>query len=179
MPDTLPEKQINLSSEEKINFTANGPVFEFGPGWGAKTKTWLRKYFLKAVLPAIVFLSVLILLTRSLDKLSGEAQLTITPGLNKPTIVLTVVRGDSWPSLARKAITEYLERDSNKKFSPGQKLFAEEKLRVLLATAKNLKVNQQITVSSGDIQSALDQALLLNKFELAIWNNYAEKAGIR
>ncbi len=164
---------------EQIKFTASGPVFEFGPGWGVKTKTWLRKYFLKVVVPVVILILALILLTRGLDKLSEKAQLIITPNLNKSAIVLTVARGDSWPLLARKAITEYLGQNPDKNFSSGQKLFAEEKLRVQLAVAKSLKTNQQITVSNGEIQSALDQSLLLNKYELVIWNNYAQKAGIK
>ncbi|MEK7506833.1 MAG: hypothetical protein AAB585_02370 [Patescibacteria group bacterium] len=41
-----------MGNEPKL--ISSGPVFESGPGWGAKTGRWLGKYFWPIVVPLVV-----------------------------------------------------------------------------------------------------------------------------
>lgn len=159
-------------SNDQIKFTTSGPVFEFGPGWGTKTKIWLRKYFLKAVVPAVVFLFVLVLLTRGLDKLSERAQLTATPNLNKSVVALTVARGDGPVLAARRALTEYL-KSYPEELTVGQKIFIEEILRKGISGQK-LVVGGEVNFDLNSIKGAISQSKNLSPYQLQVWEGYAK-----
>jgi len=150
-----------------------GPVFDFGPGWGFYVKKWLGKYLFKIVLPVVVVIVAMGIFVSRNEAENGKK--TIIP---EETIKIVVLRGDSRALLARKALAEYLKGNSQEILSGGQKLFIEEILRQKLTNPK-LTVGEEIEFYFGDIKVAASQSKNLSPYQLEIWENYAQRAGIR
>ncbi len=145
----------------------NGPVFDFGPGWGFYVKRWLGKYLFKIVLPAIVVIAAL-----GLYIFRDGAESNEKTAVNDK-IAVVVVRGDSRTHLARKALAEYLKNYPEEPLSGGQKLFIEEILRRKLANPK-LTIGEIAEFAVDDIKAVIAQAKQLTPFQLEVWEKYAK-----
>jgi len=151
----------------------NGPVFEPGPGWGAKTKSWIGKYFWKVIFPiAIIVLVGYGISTRNADKDKQLDQQKAAPSVIQETISQTIKPGDSRTVLARRALAEYLKTALDESLSSGQKVFVETKL-ARTVTAAVLKTGNSVDFRLEDIKNFVAQAKGLTQSQLQKWENYA------
>lgn len=146
----------------------DGPVFDFGPGWGFYVKRWLGKYLFKIVLPALVVIVAMGIFVSRNEAENGEKTTA-----NNEIIKIAVLRGDSRALLARKALAEYLKGNPQEMLSGGQKLFIEETLRQKLTNPK-LTVGEIMKFTIDDIKAAIAQAEQLTQFQLEVWEGYAK-----
>ena len=165
MADEQP-KLLNGPDKKSLD----GPVFDFGPGWGFYVKKWFGKYLFKIVLPALV---IIVAMGIFVSRNNAENNEKITAN---EKITVAVVRGDSRALLARKALAEYLKGNSQEILTGGQKLFIEEILRRKLNNPK-LIIGEVVEFAVDDIKAAITQAKQLTLFQLEVWEKYAR--GIR
>ena len=159
---------------------SGGPVFEFGPGWGAKTKKWFKKYLFGGDC-ALCRMTRYVLLFGALLLLFGGPQLGSFLGtekenteLTKAVIVETVQRGDSKTRIARRAVSDYLNGNGELDLTPGQKVFIEANLVELLGNT-TLQTGQIIEFKIEDIANLIHEAEQLSPATRQKWEDYAKK----
>jgi hypothetical protein len=164
---------------EKLQYRAPlpGPVFEPGPGWGFYIKRWFKKYFFKAVLPALIIIGVIGIFAAHKET-KNEKTATSEKATGNQKITITIIKGDSRALLARKALSEYLKENQEETLSNGQKLFIEETLRRKLNNPK-LIIGEFVEFNVKDIEEAITQAKQLTQFQLQKWEELAKKSDFR
>lgn len=171
-------EQQNLEfkqNQEEPQLLNSGPVFEPGPGWGAKTKNWFKKYFYKVILPIIIVALVGYgLFTRQEDEEPTDISLSPTPVVNDEIIIQEVQRGDSRTTIARRALAEYLTTAIDDVPTAGQKVFIENKLSQSL-TDTILKVGTSIEIKIDDVKSVIEESKQLTQSQLQKWEGFAKK----
>lgn len=161
----------------KLQRSEGGPVFEFGPGWGTKTKKWFRKYILAAdcslcrntryiLLAGVV---ILIFFGPYIQRLETQPEIKIPE-----TMGVIVGAGDSRTALARRAVTDYLADSGDLNLSAGQKVFMETKL-VQFVADEVLRSGQIIEFEIEVIHNLGHEAELLSPAALKKWEEYAKK----
>lgn len=168
-------KEQEPKNEVEPKLIQSGPVFESGPGWGAKTKKWLNKYFYRVVLPIIV-IALLVYGFKNRPKSNREIGLSPSPKITASQNVISqeVRKGDSRTLIARRALADYLQTATDVTLSAGQKVFVENKLSQLLANSA-LKVASNVEIKIDDIQAAITESQRLTKFQLQKWEEFAKK----
>lgn len=166
--------------QNKINQSAKGPVFESGPGWGAKIKTWLGKYFYKVILPIIiVFLVGYGIIYRDRSELNDDnfPLETQSPQYLEGNISQVIVKGDGKINIARKAITQYFSSHPEEPATLAQKMYLETVLAKTIDS--DLIVGNTVTFYEADIQAEFANAKTLTASQIQKWEAYARKAGIK
>lgn len=158
--------------DNQTKLITSGPVFEAGPGWGFYVKKWLKKYFLKIIIPAAIAVIVIGILTAQRGTENGEKTETADE-----TVKITVMRGDGLVLVCRRALAEYLKIFSQE-LTAGQKVFIEEILRKKIGI-KKLIIGEEVEFSFNDIKEAILQSKNLSPYQLQVWEDYARKAGIK
>jgi len=172
-PILLGEANDRKEPQEPIN----GPVFEAGPGWGKKTKDWLKKYFFKVVLPVAVAIIIFGVAAGQKDN-SGGLSIKNEDLLAGPVFSQLVARGDSKTLLARRALGEYLASNPEVKLVLGQKVFLENHLAALIPKIQ-LSLNQKIEFKTADIEALIDEAKSLTSSQTEKWAGYGSSAGLK
>jgi hypothetical protein len=156
---------------------SNGPVFESGPGWGARLNAWTRKN-LWYVIPGAVIVLILIVVLASSES-NTDVTASITPsasptqsGISTTTIVLA---GDNHTYVARRAIFAMLLTGAPA--SKGAQMYTETILTQRHQTEK-LTVGTPYTHSSQEILTLFSEYEKLTAKQKASWEALAKKAGI-
>lgn len=171
------EKQPILLNQPQEKQLPSGPVFESGPGWGARIKNWLGRNFTKFILPAIILVLIIYGFWTKKQNNSPEPSVNSTLSItanNDTSIAQTVQRGDSPTIVARRALSEYLQKLPNENLTPGQKIFIEDELRKTINPA-SFKVGAVIEFETKTIDSLIERSKNLTKRQLDQWENYARK----
>ncbi len=155
-----------------------GPVFEFGPGWGAKVKKWIKKYLFgghctlcRATRYILLFgLMLLIFGGPQLKSLLDSKKQQALIDENK--ITETVQSGDSKIKLARHALTDYLGKFSDTTITNGQRVFIETVLSQTIT--EELKPGILIKLDFENIKTLIEQSRLLTPSQLQKWEDYAK-----
>lgn len=156
-----------------------GPVFEFGPGWGAKTKKWCKKYLLAGNCALcrntryILIAGVIILIAGwpQFKKMSNRQPQDSLTGQIK--IAEIVQNGDSKIKLARRALSNYLAQFPDNTLTKGQKIFIETVLGQEIAN-NAFRAGANIEIAADDIESAIDKSKLLTPSQLQRWEAAAK-----
>lgn len=159
---------------------SSGPIFESGPGWGAKVKTWLGKYFYKIVLPIIIIALIvygIAFRNRSDQNVENNPLETQWPQYFEGEISQIIEKGDGKVFVARKAIAQYFSLHSDESATPAQKMYLETIL------AKNINdrliVGNTIIFYEADIQAELGNSKNLTPGQVQKWDAYARQAGVK
>lgn len=145
----------------------SGPVFEAGPGWGAKTKQWLGRYFFKVIVPmAVVVLVIYAIAARSPNSAEDSATESPAPTIT-PSISIEVNRGDSRISIARRALAKYLTLSPGE-LTDGQKLFIETEFGQKTKGIA-LKIGETIDINIDDLKAVIEKSKTLTKTQLDKW----------
>ncbi len=159
--------------------STRGPVFEFGPGWGTKTKKWLKKYILASNCTLcrnaryILLAGIIILIFGGpwLKRLIGTPENTTLTGQIK--IAEVVQSGDSKIKLARHILADYLAQSPATILSNGQKVFIETILGQKI-DSNIFRAGANIEFASDDIKSAIAQSQSLTPCQLQRWERAAK-----
>ncbi len=154
----------------------NGPVFESGPGWGARLAGWSKRNILYIV-PATALIIVIAIVSGTAGKHEGG-----TPEISRipsgpastsslPALVQTVQKGDSYTILSRRAITAAI-KDLSPMPTKGARLFAETKLATIFSK-QPLVVGGTVTYGGSDISNALAAFDTLTAKQKASWEALA------
>lgn len=162
------QEQPKLLNGNKKEFLMKGPIFETGPGWGARLKSWFTKNFSRIILPSI---TVIILATGLV--LAFEQRSAPLKKENKAAMVITqtVTKGDSKTLIARRVLAEYLIKFPKVSLSNGQKIFIEELLRKEISEKPT--EGDKIEFKIQDIEAAIEASLKLLPSTLEKWEMYA------
>ena len=158
---------------------SNGPVFEFGPGWGAKTKKFLKKYALGGDCSLCrdtryVLLAVIIILVVGwpyFKKMAGQQQPEPLTGQIK--IAEVVQHGDSKIKLARRALTNYLAQSPDVSLTNGQRVFIETIIGQDIANDR-FKTGTNIDFSADTLKSLIAKSKSLSPSQLKYWETAAK-----
>ena len=157
------------------NYTAPGPIFEPGPGWGGRLKKWSKKYILggdcvlcRATRYVLVF-GIIFLIVIS-PKLNPVKKLD----LDQTKIVETVQPGDGKTNLARRMLAKYLDQNLTIKPTNAQRVFIETVLREKIPNDSLNKIGSQIEMYPGEIEKAIGQSGLLTPLQIKKWETYSQ-----
>src|SRR3989344_4231515 len=156
-------------------YTAPGPIFEPGPGWGEKLKKWSKKYILgwdctlcRATRFVLIFGIVFLILARpGVNPQREQAE------VDGNLIIETVRPRDGQTHLARRVLATYLEQEKIE-LTGGQKIFIENTLSAKIPE-KLIEIGKKITIDAGEIKSAINQSKLLTASQLNKWEKYAKR----
>ena len=157
------------------NYTAPGPIFEPGPGWGGRIKKWSKKYILgwdcslcRATRFVLIFGIIFLILAG--PRINNQEQVEVA----KNTVTETVQPGDGQTHLARRLLAKFLGQNKEISLTKGQKVFIENVLSEKVPKAL-LVVGQNIPLDLKEIMSAIKEAKLLSPSQLQRWEKYAER----
>ncbi len=88
-----------------------------------------------------------------------------------------VAKGDSWSTLARKAVNKY-SADNNIELLPWQRMAVETKLAASLKS-QSLRINSEVQISTSLIAQALQQIESQTRHQIAMWQGYVRAAGLK
>ncbi len=163
----MADEQLKLlNGPDKISF--DGPVFDFGPGWGFYVKRWFGKYLFKIVLPVIVLIVAMGIYVSS-DKAENGGKTAV----DNETVKIVISRGDGLVLVARKALAEYL-KNFPEELTAGQKIFIEEALW-RKAEGQKLVVGETVDFGLSNIKEAILRSKDLSPYQLRVWEGYAKK----
>ncbi len=174
----MKKTQPKLLDQEK-SAAHSGPIFEFTPGWGYKTKKWIKKYVLAndcmlCRSTRYILLTGIIILILAKPKLNSLFKNDVkTNDIISGAITRVVQPGDSKTKLARRAISDYLNRFPEVSFTKGQRLFAEVKLQEKIT--QDIIISNPIKFSEQDIKTILDASRNLPETQIKKWNEYAAR----
>lgn len=154
-------------------YSASGPIFEPRPGWGGQLKTWSENNW-RWVLPAILLVTLLSVMGHYLATPKQESVDSITtpsPTPFRDFMHITVNRGDSRTTLARRALMLYLTANPEISLSPEQKLHAEN-LLVAKIPADQMIAGTKLEFNPNDIVEAITAAEKLTPSQLAKYRLY-------
>ncbi|MEK7616076.1 MAG: hypothetical protein AAB420_02640 [Patescibacteria group bacterium] len=154
---------------------SNGPVFEAGPGWGGQLGIWMREN-LVYIVPGLAVVILIIVLalsgggnnTSSLIANTSPTSSTSAPSDRSTTV--TVLKGDSYTTVARRALSAYTANRSNLNL-PGELVYAET---ALASKIKNqpLTVGSSIVISNEAMDGVLAGWATLSSYQQARWASY-------
>lgn len=158
---------------------SGGPVFDFGPGWGAKTKKWFKKYILAGDCTLcrntryILIAGIIILIAGwpQFKKTSNRQPQDSLTGQIK--IAEIVQNGDSKIKLARRVLSDYLVRFPDNTLTNGQKVFIETVLGQEIAS-DTFRTGANIEITTDDIKSAINKSKSLTPSQLKRWETSAK-----
>lgn len=165
------EKQDTLFPSHHKKTLSSGPIFEFGPGWGARLNKWFKKNAGKKMLPPV---SVIVLALGLFLILQRDSQIEKPESQTANIISQTVLAGESKTHVARRAVTEYLENGDDLTLTPGQRIYVETKLIKLIDDAK-FRPGQIIEFDLEQIHILGHEAESLSATTLQKWEGYAKK----
>ena len=166
-----------MENEQQKLISKNGPVFDSDPGWGAKVKAWLGKYFYKVILPILVIILVGYGIASRQSPTDNNELLTVSPTPeNTGAVSVTVVKGDGRMLVARRALVDYLVSNPQD-LTSAQKMYVETVLGSALQGP--LTVSSAIDFQLDDIRTAIASSNDLTDSQIQKWNSYAQKAGIK
>lgn len=145
-----------------------GPVFEFGPGWGARLNKWLKKNTSKKMLPPI---SVVVLVLGLFLFLQRDSRIEKPESQTANIIYQTVLAGESKTHITRRAVTEYLKNSDDLTLTPGQRIFVESKL-VQSINDSDFRAGQ-VEFDAEQIHVLGHEAESLSPATLQKWEGYA------
>ena len=175
MSDSRPKLLKNPERQQ----APGGPVFEFGPGWSAKTKKWYKKYILASncslcLKTRYVLLAGIIVLIAGwpqFKKMSNrQPQDLLTDQIKIAKIVQT---GDSKIKLARRVLSDYLARFPDLSLTNGQKIFVETVLGQDI-TNDAFRAGANIEIAADDIKSVITRSKSLTPSQLQHWETAAK-----
>lgn len=164
------------------------PVFEPGPGWGAKFK----KNFTKRILPLIAVLVVVIGLIMFLGRdrketgitPEGEPQIQETESISVEKVVTqegqqefiykaTAQKGEGTTHLARRSLREYLNASPliNSDLKSEHKIYIEDYLKDLHGE-RFLGLGEKVEFSANEISRAIEMARGLSSNQLKNLSQY-------
>ena len=172
--------QLKLLRHPDRGRPPGGPVFEFGPGWGAKIKKWSKKYLLGGnctlcrVTRYVLLFGVVILVFGGpqLKEQFGKQHKQKLAGQIKIAEVVNV--GDSRIKLARRALSDYLAKFPDPTLGNGHKVFIETTLGQELDDDA-FRVGTSIDFVVDDIKSAIEKSRSLTPYQLQRWEDSARK----
>ncbi|MEK7151400.1 MAG: hypothetical protein AAB784_01640 [Patescibacteria group bacterium] len=176
----MSEHQPKLLDTKASHQSSNGPIFEFGPGWGAKTKKWLKKYILGGNCSLcrntryILLIGVIILIFGGPQLKNFVAKQPVNTLTGQIKITEIIQSGDSKIKITRKALSEYLIRFPNIKLTNGQKVFIETVLGQKIDD-NSMRVGLSIDISFVDIESAIKASGSLTQSQLTRWEAAAKQ----
>lgn len=165
-----------------------GPIFEFGPGWGARTKKWFKKYIIASdctlcrntryiLLAGIVILIIGWPQFKKMPYRQPQNSLTgLASTAGQIKIAEVVQSGDSKIKLARRALSNYMAQFPELSLTNGQKVFVETVLGQKIASDIFL-AGTNIEIATNNIKSAIDESKLLTPSQLQRWEAAAK--GVR
>lgn len=161
----------------------NGPVFEAGPGWGAKIKTWLGKYFYKVILPIIIIALVAygIIGRKSNNNNNTNNTNPLETNIfsnNSMAVSETVNKGDGKIIVARRALAQFLSDNTDITLTAGQKVYLETVLSQTI-DSNSFTVGQTVSFPEQTILDHIDNAKNLKPGQLDKWEVYARQAGVK
>ncbi|MEX1064272.1 MAG: hypothetical protein WD898_01665 [Candidatus Paceibacterota bacterium] len=166
------EKQLPLLSDSETKRLYGGPVFEAGPGWGNRLGKWLKKILARPALPPIAIMLLLVGLFL-IFRPNKTQDVRDTKMLS--TITETVVRGDSYALIARRAISSYLANAPEHELTNGQRLFIEENIRRRVED-QTLAVGSKVVFTTMELEKVIDDAKRLRQSTLQKWEELSRKA---
>ena len=153
---------------------SKGPVFESEPGWGGQLGKWFRNNFTRYVLPLLAAVLVIIGLTALNPSNQSVSVTTSTPSsaeaMSNDVIQQEVVSRDSYTTIARRAVTAYVEK-TGETLTKGQRIFIENDLSAKIKTSA-LIAGMMIEVKIDDIKNSLERAKNLTASQLQKWEWY-------
>ncbi len=159
-----------------------GPMFESGPGWGQRLRMTLGGSLWLPVVSVLVFIIGLGMFINSRNTSAvrtGKPTSSTTPMIsviNETGVEITIISGDSYTTIARRAITTYINNnpESSKMITPGMRIYAEEQLKKELSRMP-LTVGTTFSIKIGDIKAALTKATALTPAQLKKWEFYGNR----
>jgi hypothetical protein len=151
------------------------PIFTPRPGWGACSKAWLGRNWLKALAVVAVLAVGTAILVDRLDKDDEDtvATTTATPmptpkgsvsGSSTERYSYSTAAGQGITHLARMAVGSYLTSNRNTSIVSEQRVFAEDYLKdrkVEERGSRWLSIGDVITFEVADVKAAINAALML------------------
>ena len=155
-------------------YTAPGPIFEPGPGWGKRLKKWSRKYILggdctlcRATRYVLVFAIIVLL--------AGWPKFNLPqPKPQENNITETVQPKDGQTHLARRVLAKYLNQNQIFELTNGQKIFIETVLREKIPNEILEQTGSQVEIESEEVEKLVGRAKQLSPLQLKKWEVYAE-----
>jgi len=107
------------------------------------------------------------------EKATGSTTATqVTSQETANSFVETAVRGDSSTKLARRALANYLEKNTDSALTPEHKIYIEDYLRKNVPK-KSIRVGTSVEFSKDLIQNAISKSKTLNERQLQNLHQYA------
>ncbi len=156
-------------------YTAPGPMFEAGPGWGKKLKKWSKKYIFAwdcalcraarfVVIFGLVFL--IVIGPKIYDKKEPQTA-------TEKKISETIQPKDGTIHLARRILARYLAENTEIELTNGQKVFIETALSKEIPDELTHPGNT-IEIGTEKIKTAIEKTNYLTPTQLQKWEKYAE-----
>ena len=175
----MTDLQPKLLKNPERQQVSGGPVFEFGPGWGTKTKKWWKKYILASDCSLcrntryILLIGVIILIVGWPQFKKTSDWQPQDPLISQIKIAEIVQTGDSKIKLARRILSDYLAQSPEPGLTNGQRVFIETVLEQDIAS-DTFRTGANIEIAADDIKSAIDKSKLLTPSQLQRWESAAK-----
>lgn len=98
---------------------------------------------------------------------------TATSQETEKSFIETAARGDGTTKLARRALANYLEKNSDSSLTPEHKIYIEDYLRKNIGFKGNVKIGTSVEFSKDLIQQAISKSKTLNENQLQNLHKYA------
>ncbi len=161
---------------------AGGPVFEPAPGWGGQIKNWVQENKLfTGVVSALVVVLVIFLIAGGMPNsqdISTIPPLFHSPSPTPPVVSVLIVKGDSYTTVARHLITEYIKTHPDEGApTNGQRLFAETAIanEITHSYGFPLTVGQPFEYNPMIIKEILAVYPNLSAKQKAQWESWASR----
>src|SRR3989338_188239 len=168
----------NKKGPEESNILTNGPVFEFGPGWGDKTKQWIRKYILAADCSLCrntryVFVAAILIIIAVWPQFKKMADQQRSQYIDQLNISDTVKQGDGKIKVSRRILANFLSSWPDPELSKAQMVFIETLLSKEIPDYKFEK-DSTIGLPAELIKSTILKSKSLSPTQIQYWNDAAK-----
>jgi len=160
-----------------LNSAMPTPIFEAVPGWGGKTKKWLKKNLYDKIFPMIAVLVLLVGIAKYFSRPNSDEEFVNDSPVqlgdqSKAQIMFVVIQsGEGIVATSRRAVDEYLKSFLEIELAPEQKLYIDN-----FFTAKfsgiDWKTGTEIEFLEDDMRQAIDEALALPESKLKKFRTY-------
>ncbi len=147
-----------------------GPIFEAGPGWGEKIRSWLEANFKKKIFPVaatLVLLSGIAYFFSQPDKQNQNSP----KNTEAQIISLEITPGEGTIATSRRALENYLGKFPEIKLKPEQKLYIDNYFKTKFGGTL-WKPGEKIEFSKKDMEKAVNEALALPESKLEKLRSY-------
>lgn len=180
MSNQIPAYDKASAGGQNPNINLQGPIFEFGPGWGAKTNKWFKKYILASSCSLcrntryILLAGVIILIIGwpQFKKMSNRQPQDAPAGQIKTAEIVQI--GDGKIKFARRVLANYLAQSPELNLTNGQKVFIETALGQSIAN-NAFHAGNNIEIAADNIKSVIEKSKLLTVSQLKRWEAAARK----